>query len=37
LTVKNPQYQQMLPQIKVSDAITAVISEALVAAVEPAK
>ena len=37
LTVKNPQYQQMLPQIKVGDTITAVISEALVAAVEPAK
>ena len=37
LTVKNPQYQQMLPQIKVGDTITAVISEALVVAVEPAK
>ena len=37
LTVKTPQYQQMLPQIKVGDTITAVISEALVAAVEPAK
>jgi hypothetical protein len=37
LTVKNAQYQQMLPQIKVGDTITAVISEALVAAVEPAK
>ena len=37
LTVKNPEYQQMLPQIKVGDTITAVITEALVAAVEPAK
>jgi hypothetical protein len=37
LTVKNPDYQKMLPQIKVGDTITAVISEALVAAVEPAK
>jgi hypothetical protein len=37
LTVKNPEYQKMLPQIKVGDTITAVISEALVAAVEPAK
>ena len=37
LTVKNPQYQQMLPQIKVGDTITAVISEALVVAVEPAE
>ena len=37
LTVKNPEYQQMLPQIKVGDTITAVISEALVVAVEAAK
>ena len=37
LTVRNPEYQKMLPQIKVGDTITAVISEALVAAVEPAK
>jgi hypothetical protein len=37
LTVKNPEYQQMLPQIKVGDTITAVISEAVVAAVEAAK
>jgi hypothetical protein len=37
LTVKNPEYQKMLPQIKVGDTITAVISEAVVAAVEPAK
>jgi Cu/Ag efflux protein CusF len=36
-TVKNPEYQQMLPQIKVGDTITAVISEAVVAAVEPAR
>lgn len=37
LTVKNPQYQQMMSMIKVGDTITTVISEALVAAVEPAK
>ena len=37
LTVKNPEYQQMLPQIKVGDTITAVISEALGVVVEPAK
>ena len=37
LTVKNPEYQKMLPQIKVGDTITAVISEALVVAVEPSK
>ena len=37
LTVKNPEYQKMLPQIKVGDTITAVISEALVVAVEPAR
>jgi hypothetical protein len=36
-TVKNPEYQKMLPQIKVGDTITAVVSEAIVAAVEPAK
>ena len=36
-TVKNPQYQQMLPQIKVGDTITAVVSEAVVGAVEPAR
>ncbi|MBK8210176.1 MAG: hypothetical protein IPK78_09520 [Rhodospirillales bacterium] len=37
LNVKDPQYQQMMSSIKVGDTITAVISEALVAAVEPAK
>jgi Cu/Ag efflux protein CusF len=37
LNVKDPQYQQMMGSIKVGDTITAVISEALVAAVEPAK
>jgi hypothetical protein len=37
LTVKNPEYQKMLPQIKVGDTITAYITEAVVAAVEPAK
>jgi hypothetical protein len=36
LNVKDPQYQQMLGMIKVGDTITAVITEALVAAVEPA-
>ena len=37
LTVKDPEYQQMMSMIKVGDTITAVISEALIAAVEPAK
>ena len=37
LNVKDSQYQQMMGSIKVGDTITAVISEALVAAVEPAK
>ena len=37
LNVKDQQYQQMMGSIKVGDTITAVISEALVAAVEPAK
>lgn len=37
LNVKNPEYQSMLPQIKVGDTITAVISDAIAAAVEPAK
>ena len=37
LTVKDPEYQKMLPQIKVGDTITAYITEAVVAAVEPAK
>ena len=32
-----PQYQQMMRTIKVGDTITAVISEAVVAAVEPAR
>ncbi len=36
LTVKNPEYQKMLPSIKVGDSITAVMSEALIAAVTPA-
>ena len=37
LTVKNPDYQKMLPSVKVGDTITAVVSEAVVLAVEPAK
>lgn len=37
LNVKDPQYQQMMGSIKVGDTITAFISEALVAAVEPAR
>jgi len=37
LNVKDPDYQRMLPQIKVGDTVTAVISEAVAAAVEPAK
>lgn len=37
LNVKSPEYQSMLPQIKVGDEITAVISEAVAVAVEPAK
>jgi hypothetical protein len=37
LTVKDPEYQKMLPQIKVGDTITAYITEAVVVAVEPAK
>ena len=37
LNVKDPDYQSMLPEIKVGDTITAVISEAVAAAVEPAK
>lgn len=36
-TVKNPDYQSMLPSVKVGDTITAVVSEAVVLAVEPAK
>ena len=37
LTVKDPEYQKMLPQIKVGDTITAYSTEAVVVAVEPAK
>ena len=37
LNVKDPEYQQMMGMIKVGDTITAVISEALIAVVEPAK
>jgi len=37
LDVKNPEYQSMLASIKVGDQITAVISEAVAVAVEPAK
>jgi hypothetical protein len=37
ITVKDPQNQQMMGAIKVGDTITAVISEAIVATVEPAR
>ena len=37
LNVKDPQYQKLLGMIKVGDTITAVATEALVAAVEPAQ
>jgi hypothetical protein len=37
IAVKDPQYQQMMSSIKVGDTITAYITEAVVAAVEPAK
>ena len=37
VTVKDPQYQQMMSSIKVGDTITAYITEAVVVAVEPAK
>lgn len=37
LTVKNPEYQKMLPSVSVGDTVTAVMSEALVAAVTPAE
>lgn len=37
LTVKNPEYQKMLPSVSVGDTITAVVSEAIVAAVTPAE
>ncbi|MBL8659723.1 MAG: hypothetical protein JNM75_08210 [Rhodospirillales bacterium] len=36
LAVKNPDYRKELPSIKVGDTITAVITEAVIAAVEPA-
>lgn len=37
IAVKDPQNQQMMGSIKVGDTITAYITEALVAAVEPAR
>lgn len=37
LTVKNPEYQKMLPSISVGDTITAALSQALVASVTPAE
>jgi hypothetical protein len=37
IAVKDPQYQQMMSSIKVGDTITAYITEALVAAVEPTR
>ena len=37
LNVKDPGYQEMLASINVGDTITAVISESLIAAVEPTK
>ncbi len=37
LAVKNPEYQNKLPLIKVGDTITAVITEAVIAAVQPAQ
>lgn len=37
LAVKNPENQKALPSIKVGDTITAVITEAFIAAVEPAR
>ena len=37
IAVKDPQYQQMMSSIKVGDTITAYITEAVVAAVEPAR
>jgi Cu/Ag efflux protein CusF len=37
IAVKDPQYQQMMSSIKVGDTITAYITEAVIAAVEPAK
>jgi Cu/Ag efflux protein CusF len=37
LSVKNAEYQSMLGSIKVGDTITAIISQAVVAAVQPAQ
>ncbi|MFO1127107.1 MAG: hypothetical protein U1E66_01520 [Rhodospirillales bacterium] len=37
LNVKTPEYQKLLPMVKVGDEITAVVTEAVVVAVEPAK
>jgi hypothetical protein len=37
IAVKDPQYQQLLGTIKVGDTITAYVTEALVAAVEPTR
>jgi hypothetical protein len=37
IAVKDPQYQQMMSSIKVGDTITAYITEAVVAAVEPTR
>ncbi len=37
IAVKDPQDQQLLGMIKVGDTITAYVSEALVAAVEPTR
>lgn len=36
-TIKNPDYQDLLSSAKVGDSITAVVSEAIVVAVEPMK
>lgn len=36
-TIKNPDYQSMLTSVNVGDTITAVVSEAVVLAVEPGK
>lgn len=37
VAVNNPEYQKMLPDLKVGDTITAVMTESIVVAVEPAK
>jgi hypothetical protein len=37
VAVKDPDYQRILPSVKVGDTVTAVISEGIIAAVEPAK